>query len=532
MKPSRGLLDDLFQSRIIVQPSVPDNDSVNLQGDGVYGFLKNKVWSDDFHEKFPDSKVRDSVLSYLRGKQASYANLETSQATLKSLRQQMREGGRGQKVDNINTELAIFGLTGFDELVDLNEQKWSWKMIGRSVVIIAVGLAQMYAASMIGLASAGMMTNVSAGLISEGLSDIIFALSALRSGNNFTFGDYGRHKIESIAITAGAIGVGCLLSRGVKFFQHGFKLAGPALQGASTGTSVVALTFREAAKEAAKITLLKVAKSVTVSMLNQGVHVFVSQKLRSYCQQIASKLLGAINDKLKDIQNLRNKLADLHRTHGSGAGQKLSETLNAIFAPNVNSWISATDQLFSQVVSALSRGIGMAVEKRASASAASTLVSVAAKIATYTSNIIDGLKWLNEVRQLLFSHFSTFQNGLDAHMREHKTAVTPIVTEKETEEFVENAVGQFNTQLYNQAGQMVEKLTTILLQSAANFALEATIKSTKKIYKQHKEKQLRKEFQQLKSDEKNRRQFGQANENQGPSQEYTDACLKLMKKTR
>ena len=536
MKPSRGLLDDLFSSRIIVPPSVPDNDSVDLQGDGIYGFLKNKVWSDDFHEQFPDSKDRDSILGYLRSKQASYANLETSQATLKPLRLQLKEsltGGGGQKVDNINTELTMFGLIGFDEIVDLNEQKWSYTMIFKSAVVIAVGLAQVYAASMIGLFSAGMMTNVSAGLLSEGISDVMFAMSALWSGNNFTFGDYGRHKLESVIITAGAIGVGCLLTRGVKFFKYGFKMAGPALQGASQTTSVVALGFREAAKEAAKITLLKVAKSVTVSMLNKGVHVLVTQSLRSYCQQIASKLLGAINEKLKDIQYMKETLAKLHKKYGAEAGRKVSEVLNGIFSPSGDSWISATDQLFSKVMCALSTGIGMAVEKRASASAASTVVKVAAKISTYTSNILSGIKWLIDVTQLLFSHFASFQNGLNAHLEENKTAAeSETISEKQTEEFVENAVGQFNTQLYSQAGQMVEKLTTILLQAAANFALEATIRSTKRIYKQHKEKQLRKEFQQLKSDEENRKQFGQSNDNQGPSQEYTEACMKLMKKTR
>ena len=536
MKPSRGLLDDLFSSRLIVPPSVPDNDTVNLQGDGVYGFLKNKVWSDDFHEKFPDSKDRDSILSYLRGKQASYANLETPQATLKSLRHQLKEsqaGARGQKVDNINTELAIFGLIGFDEIVDLNEQKWSFKMILRSAVVIVVGLAQVFAGAMIGLYSAGMMTHVSAGLLSEGISDIIFALSALRSGNNFTFGDYGRHKIESIAITACSIGVGCLLSRGVKFFKYGFKVAGPALQGASQSTSVVALGFREAAKEAAKITLLKVAKSASVSLLNQGVHIMVSQTLRSFCQQIATKLLDSINEKLKDIQNLRETLANLYKKHGSEAEKKVSETLNDIFSPSGNSWISATDHLFSQVVSALSTGIEMALEKRESASIASKIVNVASKISTCTLKVVNGLRWLMEITQLLYSHFASFQNGLNSQIKESQIAVSEKdISEKETEEFVNNAVGQFNTQLCNQAGQMVEKLTTILLQSAANIALEVTIKSTKKIYKQHKENQLRKEFQKLKSDEDNRRQFGQSNENQGTSKEYTDACLKLMKKTR
>ncbi len=83
-----------------------------------------------------------------------------------------------------------------------------------------------------------------------------------------------------------------------------------------------------------------------------------------------------------------------------------------------------------------------------------------------------------------------------------------------------------------QAGEMVERLTTIVLQFGANAALEATISLTKRVYKQRKEGQLRKEFSQLQAEEAERKQKRGSRSDDAPSQEYTDACLKLMKKTR
>jgi hypothetical protein len=336
-------LEDLFYSRLIQPPTVPDDNSVDLSGDGYISFLKNKVWADEFHEKFPDSKDQDNILSYLRSKQAAYANLETSVASFKPLAQQMEESG--QKLDNISTELAAFMLAGFDDVIVLSEQKWSKWMLIRSAVVIAFGIAQVVVGVVIQLKTAGLMTNVAAGFISEGISDILFAVSALRSGNNFSWGDYGRHKIESIVITVGAIGVGCLLTRGVKFFKYGYKVAGPALQGASTSTSVVSLGWKAVAQEAAKITASKIARSAAVSLINQGVHMVVTEYLKKYCHSLANKLHSFLQDKFRDVEQLKETIRSIYRKFGHSATGKINEIVAEIFAPGGSSWFDSIDKV-------------------------------------------------------------------------------------------------------------------------------------------------------------------------------------------
>jgi hypothetical protein len=84
-------------------------EEADLSSDGLWSYLKNKVWADEFHEKFPEEEDREAILNCLRSCQASYAKLSTSIATLKPLQMQVESAGCGpQKLDNISTELGRF----------------------------------------------------------------------------------------------------------------------------------------------------------------------------------------------------------------------------------------------------------------------------------------------------------------------------------------------------------------------------------------------------------------------------------------
>ena len=450
-KPYRGLLDDLFRERLILPPHVPDDDTVDLSGDGMYNFIKNKVWADEFHEEFPESKDRDTILNYLRGNQASYANLDKSAASLKPLAEQIQQANTAQKIDNISTELAKFQIIGFDEIIVLHEKKWSKKMIFKAVAVLAFGIIQVAVGMVIQLKSAGLMTHVAAGFISEGVSDLIFALSALKSGNNFTWGDYGRHKIESILITTASIGVGCLLSKGVKFFQHGFKAVGPAVQGATTTTSVVALGWKELAIEASKLTLIKVAKAASMSLVNQGVHVVVSQYLRKYCQEMGDKLYSYLQERLRDIQELKETLRNLFQKFGSQANKMVQEILSEMFTSSESTWLNTSAQMFTKVMTALSVGIGLAVEKRQSATAVSNAIVMASKIMYWTQTIMDGLKWLYDAMNLIFLQFGTFQEKLKNKLTSAHGLEATDHSDADCKNFVGDSVEQFHGHMANQA---------------------------------------------------------------------------------
>ncbi|CAF1516011.1 unnamed protein product, partial [Rotaria sordida] len=69
----------------------------------------------------------------------------------------------------------------------------------------------------------GIGTHIAAGLISEGFSDIFYAISAAKSGY-FSWSDYAVHKIKSILITIATTSFAALLSKGIRFSRFGSML--------------------------------------------------------------------------------------------------------------------------------------------------------------------------------------------------------------------------------------------------------------------------------------------------------------------
>ncbi len=199
LKPHRTLLSELLDAHIISTPFVPISVDLNESG-GLIGEVTDLLGLNVFIEHFPNKAERDLVLMYLRNHQAAYANLETVAASFKHISESIQES---EAHKNIGTEIETFGCIGFDHLFELSEKKWSTKMMFRAAAVIAIGIAQVIVGAIIQIKSAGAMTHVASGFISEGISDIIFGISALMTGNNFTWADYGRHKLESMIITAG-----------------------------------------------------------------------------------------------------------------------------------------------------------------------------------------------------------------------------------------------------------------------------------------------------------------------------------------
>ena len=141
-------------------------------------------------------------------------------------------------------------------------------MIFRASAIIVLGIAQVALGALIQIKFAGLMTHVASGLMSEGISDITFAVSALWSGNNFTWPDYGRHKLMNIAITAGSMGIAAAFSRGVKFFKYGYKTVGPTFK---EGGKIVAQTQSASAMQLTTGTIIKEVAKTSCQKIGQAI---------------------------------------------------------------------------------------------------------------------------------------------------------------------------------------------------------------------------------------------------------------------
>ena len=102
-------------------------------------------------------------------------------------------------------------------------------MILNTSLVAGMGIAQIAIGTAIELHSVGVMTHVGAAFVNEGVSDIFFTASALRSGY-FRWNDYKQHKLEGLMVTAAIAGIGAYLSKGTMVSRFGNKLAAPSFE--------------------------------------------------------------------------------------------------------------------------------------------------------------------------------------------------------------------------------------------------------------------------------------------------------------
>lgn len=138
-----------------------------------------------------------------------------------------------------SAEVAAWKQKGLDTLMTVEEKKWTARVIFRFICVVLIGLLQIAVGCLITVLSIGFMTHVSSGLVSEGIGDCIFAISAIRKGH-FTWGEYWSHKWVSVLVTVSLCGVGALLSRAKIAVGLGSKVAGPAV---TTGAENVSRKF-------------------------------------------------------------------------------------------------------------------------------------------------------------------------------------------------------------------------------------------------------------------------------------------------
>jgi hypothetical protein len=125
LKPYQDLLADLMGAHIISGAQVNEK----KDADDLEKAVK---------EITEDKQDRGRIVSFLKNHQAVYAALETPDAALESIEPSIRQRS---DMNNISTELYVFRLLGFDHVIEMKEEKRSWKMILRaSLIIFSVSL--------------------------------------------------------------------------------------------------------------------------------------------------------------------------------------------------------------------------------------------------------------------------------------------------------------------------------------------------------------------------------------------------------
>lgn len=202
----RNLITALINNKILDPIEVTIGD-YNADGKQFYDLLKNECTSlaskkstDNLaklklncFQQLANEDTWQKVVSILKEKRGQLANFKNPTVKLKPLCDQLK--GKLDHVENIN----IFSLNGLDQLLHLGEISWSSAMLWRTTGVAALGTGQLVASGLIELVSLGTLTRGAAVFYYEGISDILFAVSAITSGD-LQWSDYGKHKTASLAL--------------------------------------------------------------------------------------------------------------------------------------------------------------------------------------------------------------------------------------------------------------------------------------------------------------------------------------------
>ena len=215
LKPYQDLLGDLHAAHIISGAyRVTDNTDINLE--------------DEVAKITKDEKEQQCILNFLRRRQPVYAAAFPIQNfSLEPIAETI-----GNDTYNIVPSLYAFGLVGFDHVINVKDRKIPIKLIANATGVITLGVFQ----SLIGI-SVGPTINyfvgspwsslfssfLSSAVTSFGITDIHYAISALKSRSNFTWRDYGSQKLKSLEKSYSVFSIYKLIKSQRIIFSREFK---------------------------------------------------------------------------------------------------------------------------------------------------------------------------------------------------------------------------------------------------------------------------------------------------------------------
>nr|XP_034172188.1 uncharacterized protein LOC117600634 isoform X2 [Osmia lignaria] len=453
-------------------------------------------------------------------------------------------------------EVYVFSLNGLDQLLQLEEMKWTQEMLFNTAIVTAMGVCQIVIGTAIELYSVGMMTHVGAAFVNEGVNDLFYAAGALKSGY-FSWKDYKQQKLQSLMVTAVTVGVGAYLSRGAKVSRFGHKLAGPNFEfgkkvAEMSGTQLIetvgskvvngvvktslASGWKIVGKEVAKRIILKTIEGVAFGLANAGIDRLVENYLQALCEGIASDILSDIEREVEE-HNISINLKEAYKVLGRENAKKLIDDLTrSVFTRQ--SYVEEFLPIASKIVSSVTQGIGEAIKKRSKTSN---------KLELPISAISKVVVWLERSAQIANITMITnnLLNNLDQEIKGRLNKLEKDVernqkqeVEKNYESFKKEVIDQWKSLLREKAGQIIARhIVSPVLKENANHLVRYAGKKVQEAYQSYKESGYFKCFEELKQEYKEKLQNEQQCDNTSKTKnritkKYHKDLQKLMIKTR
>lgn len=285
-------------------------------------------------------------------------------------------------------------------------------MLFNTALVIVIGICQITIGVLIELYSVGIMTNVGNAFIGEGISDLIFATSALASGH-FSWKDYRQHKIQSLILTTVTFGIASFWSRGVKLSHFGHKVAGSSLQISEqklaetagkqllqslpkTATNIVTVSVT---KQVAKRICLKTLEGIAFGMTNSGIDKILQNHLNTFSKSLSFVLLSKIEEKVQE-HHISLSLRECYQVMGEKDANNLVTRLTQSLSKD-KTFVEGLLFTLNQITTSIIQGITNATEKISKAN--NSDISMLAKNINNISKVITWTKSLTHISNVVFA---------------------------------------------------------------------------------------------------------------------------------
>jgi len=240
-------------------------------------------------------------------------------------------------------EMEKFANLLFDDvfILELKPSYWNWS----AFAVGLLGMAQIAAGIALELCTSGLGATLGAILISEGVSDIIYAVHSTIMGN-FSWKDYGIHKSISLltsVVTVMTFGIGAGFSVGLQT-ARGTALQALKYTAQRVGVEVV---------KAASIKISGLALEKISSHLPQEIHLRLGDKIK-LCINNSDKIKDKALSLSKIMTSLLSAMPDKQEAQNY-IDQQVSEILsesegNPVYKQIVSTIFSVTEQVPTQIL--------------------------------------------------------------------------------------------------------------------------------------------------------------------------------------
>uniref|UniRef100_A0A0A9WPK4 STI1-like protein n=2 Tax=Lygus hesperus TaxID=30085 RepID=A0A0A9WPK4_LYGHE len=385
-------------------------------------------------------------------------NLVVPSFELKPLKEAVADRGYVSNAEEMHHLIS----NGLDEILILEEKKYTLRLILSTTVVLCLGICQLAGGIVMDMLSFGTMVMVGSSFISEGISDIWYAINATLSGS-FSWADYGKYKMINLVTTMVTTGLTACWSLGKSYLSRvGKKLSGAVATELKTSETVGAQLLRtgkSVGKEIIQQMSLKTLKGIGFGIANLAIDTVVANVLQSLCDEMAQEIMTNVEVEWKS-HRITSVLKKACEVMGENDAQALILVSTKSFLEKPSEW-ERWSNLAGKIFTCVIEYIKGEMAKEGSSGPLTRNFSVVSSdfIDWVVQRLSRAWVWgdrlihLNEVRKVTEQLLDELSNEIEIRIID----ITPVEDQAvpDYERFEKNVINKLKSQIVNKINEIL-----------------------------------------------------------------------------